>query len=364
MISTPHQREICRFTGRLVRVGFLFIVCVLPSGPAASMPESGSRDRSVAAKQAKIRALQKLVDKLNREVRSLQIAKSRSISQTLRDRLIMEPADASSGAVVGARIIDGSEVDGARAVERALVREGGALLPRGVVEITPAVGARLWDRNRPVANRDSQQATISAAAGLPMGAQIQISLPLERVRTSTSTVAGAGSFDVIFGKQLLDEDETRPGVVASFGTGLSSRSLGLGSVESSVGGISNVYGSITTRKRFDPVVLYGSAFVSRESSRLVAGGLERSGMIVGARAGGLLALSPGMSLSSGVSFWRAGDTWRAGAPVPGSGFLAAEYSIGLSTALTRSLMLELAISSRLLGPTADVSVSVALPWRF
>ena len=27
MISTPHQREICRFTGRLVRVGFLFIVC-------------------------------------------------------------------------------------------------------------------------------------------------------------------------------------------------------------------------------------------------------------------------------------------------------------------------------------------------
>jgi len=71
-----------------------------------------------------------------------------------------------------------------------------------------------------------------------------------------------------------------------------------------------------------------------------------------------------MSISGAIAVWNTGERWRDNAPMSGSGFLASEVSAALNTILTPALMLNISVSSRLLGPGPNLAISVSLPYRF
>ena len=63
--------------------------------------------------------------------------------------------------------IENNEDEGARALERTLVREGASILPPYQIQVTPTLTGSYWDPERPTIYRNSIGGSISAAMGLP-----------------------------------------------------------------------------------------------------------------------------------------------------------------------------------------------------
>lgn len=276
--------------------------------------------------------------------------------------------------------------DAARALERALTREGGLVLAPRTYELEP----RLEYSHRrtqgldivtaggmsQVARRDVKHDRLDASVGLRAGLssrmQAELRVPYAWVRESealgsqtgsTSQDHGRGDIELGLTKQLAEAGYGRPGVLASLNWRLPTGRFALG--QPSPGrGFHNVQAALTVVGRDDPLVLFGSLSYTWVPHRRHDGVDINPGDPLGLKLGTILAASPRTSVRGMFELTRAGRTSLGGTSIPGSDTVSAALQFGLSMLVTARSLVDVQIGAGLTPDAADFTMTLAIPVRF
>ena len=271
----------------------------------------------------------------------------------------------------------------ATALERALVQEGGVLLPTGTVQLEPSFSYVRRERTVPLVadefgqiefretHQDTLSAGLAARVGLPFDSQLTLSVPyrfqkmevtnrigsgiVEERNTSSS---GLGDFAITASKGLLREGNWRPNLIASVSwdtaTGGDDGGVQLGS------GFHEITGTLTATKSQDPLVFVGSLSFSHSFEDR---GFQ-PGNVVGLSIGTVLAASPETSLRFFLDQNFIGDAAFEGQDIASSDNNATILSVGASSILTSRLFLDVEAGIGLTEAAPEYVFSVSLPIRF
>jgi hypothetical protein len=260
------------------------------------------------------------------------------------------------------------EASSNRALERALVREGAALLPFGTYELEP--GFIFSSTNRDSFRRDAFTAFLEGRFGLPAKLQLTANLPLilEDRRDPGGTRAAAGFGDPVLGLsyQALSEGPWVPTLITSVlykpqvgrnTTFSSTTPVALGS------GFHALGASITATKRRDPLVLFGSYtffhnFEARKAEQETDLGDEHT-----VRFGTILAASPDTSLRASFDLTFQDDLRFAGRSI-GESQTIGVFEVGGSVVLTDRTLFDLTLGLGVTRNAPDFRLNLSLPVRF
>jgi hypothetical protein len=278
----------------------------------------------------------------------------------------------------------GREDEGGRALERTLVREGGLVLPRKVIELEPrlqytyraAEGLNLVTvAGVPQAaqqdlRRDDVEASVGVRVGLAASLQFEARLPyvwIDQNRATASVlsqserVSGWGDVELGISKQL--STKRRGGLLGSLTWKSTTGNHEVGRL-SPGSGFPQLQAAVTAVTREDPLVFFLSPSYSWVFEREKSGIDVDPGDAVGLKAGTILAASPETSLRLSVDLSRAGRTRIAGADVPGSDTTVAIFEFGVAKLLTRRTLVDVHVGIGLTPDAPDFRLRLALPIRF
>ena len=259
----------------------------------------------------------------------------------------------------------GEDDELAGALENALVRQGGRLLPRGAFEVEPEV-SYFYDEPTKGRRRDHYGAAVSIRAGLPAALQIEARLPYV-LRDHWSGVGKAsGMGDIVLGlsKEVLSEKEYLPAAIAfaylKSKTGQIERSPSTGSGQRAV-----QMGLSITRRR-DPAVLFGSLSYTAQHGRfrLRDGTSGTAGDVLGGRMGAMLAVTPDTSLHCAVSANSHAQHYLDRRTVEASDRLHGTFEFGAATTIGRGLFLNVGAGIGFTPAAPKFALQVSVPMRF
>lgn len=251
-----------------------------------------------------------------------------------------------------------------RALERALVQQGGLLLERGVLELEPQLVYSHWDRTRSSV-RDVVEAALALRAGLGWESQLQVRAPYVYASAAGDSSSGFGDVDLTVSHQLRREGKSLPSLVASLGwlarTGRDP--LTSGGVPTG-GGFDVLQVGAVALKRKDPLVYYAGVSYASPRPRSVAGAELEPGDSVGVRLGSVLAASPQSSISVALNLAFVGTARANGERLADSDTVLGTLQIGFGTIVARGTLLNVSGELRVSGAVPDLRLGVTLPIRF
>ena len=274
--------------------------------------------------------------------------------------------------------------EGARALERALVREGGLVLPRKVIEVEP----RLQYAYRGVQGlnivsvagipqvleqdlrRDELEASVAVRAGLPANFQAEVRLPyvwLDQNRASggalseSERVSGWGDIELGLSKQLATA--RRGGLLGSLLWKSASGEHELGRLSPGTG-FPSLQAALNVVAREDPLVFFISPSYTWVFERDKSGFNVNPGDAVGLKAGALLAASPETSLRGSFELSRVSRTRIDGQHVPGSETTVGILELGLAKVLSRRTLLDVQFGIGVTPDAPGFRLRIAVPIRF
>ena len=256
---------------------------------------------------------------------------------------------------------DDEELD--RALERALVQQGGLVLGAGTYELEPQLAYAHWDDRRS-GLRHTSEAALGFRAGVGWDSQVQLRLPYVHVRSDAGSETARGDIGVSFSKQLPSERGARPGVVAQVAWLARTGEDGFDGGVPTGGGFNVLQAGFTAIKRRDPLVFYGGLSYAAPQARDISGVKVEPGDTLGVRFGSILAASPETSVTLGLNLGFVQATRLDGERVPDSDTVINMLQIGFSNILTRRVLLTLSGEFRLSGDVPDFRLSASLPVRF
>jgi hypothetical protein len=280
----------------------------------------------------------------------------------------------------------GREDEGARALERTLVRAGGLVLPKGVFELEPrlqyayrgfeglriaTVGGVAQIAPQDI-SRNQLQTSVALRAGLPWSMQAEIRVPYvwayeDRatlgVARESEEVSGLGDIELALTKQFVDERRGRPALLGSLNWKSVSGDHEQGRL-SPGSGFPQLQGTLTAVLRQDPLVFFGTASYAYIFERERSGTDVDPGDSIGLKLGTILAASPETSLRAAFDFTRSGRARVGGTSVAGSDATVGIIEIGLATLLGAKTLLDLELGVGVTPDAPDFRVRVALPIRF
>jgi hypothetical protein len=357
---------------------FLLLLSLAVAGEArAQVPDT--RDALIDELRQRIEALEKRLEKPAPLPPSAPVAPAPAPAAPPAPAA--KPVPTPSASVEQAR-----EDEGARALERTLVREGGLVLPKGSVEFEPRVQytyrgseglriatvggvPRVVDQD---VKRNELEASVGLRIGLPWSLQAEARLPYAWLRETRATssalsesdrASGWGDLELGLTKQLLVADRGRLGVLGSLNWKSVTGHHELGRL-SAGSGFPLLQAALTAVKREDPLVFFGTASYTRIFERDRSGADVDPGDAIGIKAGTLLAASPETSLRTAIDLTRFGRTHVGGSAVPGSDATVGILELGLSTLLTRRTLLDVNLGIGITPDAPDFRVRLAVPIRF
>ena len=280
--------------------------------------------------------------------------------------------------------VAGEEGDTVRALEQALVRQGGLVLPARSVEVEAGY-LYTYEGNRALgivptpsgpqvaqatARKQRHEASLGFRVGLPWSSQLSLRVPYVHARQTSTAAAvgfdqsdrasGVGDVEVQFSKQLADEARGRPAWLASLtwkpatgdfrpdlpssGTGFRSLQLGL-----------------TAVKRQDPLVFFGGVSYTAVRSGTVAGNDTDPGNTVGLRLGTLLAASPQSSIRVGLDLARTQRTRVNGSAVPGTETFSGVVELGVVSLFDKTRSVDVNVGFGVTPDAPRLRIGVAVP---
>jgi uncharacterized coiled-coil protein SlyX len=366
----------------------------LGTAHAAEDPVTIQQLRSdLAEKDRALAAMQRRMDHLEQKVSALE--QGQTPASSAADRPAQPPSDgqASSGpgARIGARTTasgDAAELEEeSRALERALVVTGGLLLPRGAFEIQPTA-EYAFARTRgleimpsasgavalAVQDVRSQSVAFGATArmGLPLRSQFELSVPLvyQHIKSNTGGVVrstgatGLGDLQATLSKQILPDRGWRPGLIGSVSYKTPTASSKLVNLGASTLGFEGVGIGLTAVKRHDPLVFFGGySHVAYQADRR-SGVKIKPGDIDSVHLGGILAVSPDVSLRMQFLVEHSREFKQNGQRQAGLGFTAGIVSFGGSMSLSETTVLDIELGAGVTQGSPDFTAAVSLPIRF
>jgi hypothetical protein len=280
-----------------------------------------------------------------------------------------------------------AEDEGLRALERALVREGGLVLPPRAVELEPRYQFS-YDGRRGLAivqtpagpqvtegttRQQRHEATLGLRVGLPSAWQVSLRLPYVEARDSSAASAvgvdqarhrgGIGDAEVQLTKQFSDERPGRPALLGSLAWKAANGAYQPG-LPSPGSGFASLQAALTAVKRQDPLVFFGGLSYTAFRARSHGGNEIDPGDTVGVRLGTLLAASPQSSLRIGLDLARSSRTRVNGAAAAGTESLSGQIELGLSSLVSRRTSLDVSVGFGVTPEAPRLRVGLALPIRF
>lgn len=280
-------------------------------------------------------------------------------------------------AAPGAFPVDEEAVE--RALERTLVEQGALLLPPGAFEVEPSLTYTQDESSAPVvrgnfiAEEERRQNVLEAEAmlrfGLPYDAQAEVDIPYEFTRDETVTSirfadvdktssesSGFGDVSIGLTKTLLREKGWRPDLLANvtWDTRTGGGGGGAGS------GFDEVTGTLTAVKRIDPIVWVGNIFYQYAFEHNDV----RPGDEIGFSLGPILAISPETSARLLVHQTFSNEVEAFGEDIPGSDQVEGTVEFGVSSVLSRRVLLDLSAEIGVTEDAPDFEFGVSLPIRF
>ena len=246
-----------------------------------------------------------------------------------------------------------------RALERALVREGIAVIPPGRYEIAPSIG---W--SHPASDFDTYSASVDGRLGLEGGWMIGAGIPLLYRDTPFGSNSGLGDASFAVWKEIWAQDGTRPSLVANLryvaptGEDFTEADVSLGN------GFHRLRGGLSMSKSIDPIAFYGGLSYTHTFERTVEGSELQRGAAYGASIGASLAVTPEISLSTGVSVSFNEERETNGVKIPGSDSTSASVNLGAGILLNKDLFLNISGAFGVTDESPDFSLGVSLPFRF
>jgi hypothetical protein len=309
----------------------LALLAVLSLAPVAGWPQSVDElQRTIKERDAEIQRLQRRIERLEGDA--------------------SRPSDA-----------DDDEMN--RALERALIQQGGMLLPPGAYELEPQASYAHWDRSRSTLRHETDVA-LSLRAGLPWDSQIQLRVPYVHVSTSGGSETAFGDVDLSASKQFKPEGRSLPSLVGSLSWHARTGKDALDGGVPTGGGFDVVQVGLTALKRHDPLVYYGGLSYSSPLSRDIVGINVDPGDALGVRLGGILAARPDTSVNLGLNLAFVRAARLDGQRVPESDTVFGTLQVGFGTILTRRVMLNLSADLRVTGEVPNFRLNAAMPIRF
>lgn len=251
-----------------------------------------------------------------------------------------------------------------RALERALVREGLSVLPRGSWEMTPGF---VWAHSGSSAVRsrsDDYIATLDARIGLPWNTMLGIGVPyyVEADREFGEN-SGFGDIALRVWKQFLAQGNNTPSLVGSLAyntpTGEdASGPIPLGS------DFHRLTFNLNGSKAFDPLVVYGDLFYSYTFSEDFDGIMITPSESIGFRAGSSLAITPDITGNMGLRVSFLDEIKRDGNKVEGTDQTIGFFEVGMGYLLNRRTLLSLTADIGITEDAPDLILGVSLPTRF
>lgn len=279
------------------------------------------------------------------------------------------------------------EPEPARALERALLREGGLVLPPKALEVEAAMtyehrsfsGLELLDESgaarvaRQSVTRDAAEAALTVRAGLPWSTQVELTVPYASVQDrravpglgeDTERWSGRGNIGLGITTQLANERGPMPGILGSLHWRRAADASASDVPGSLATAFSSFQGALTAVKRMDPLVFYGSVSHAVNRAARLGGRDVDPGDTTGLRFGGLFAVSPDASLRFGLDLGRTRKTTVDGVPQVGSDGSTAMLETGLGLRLTPRTMLGVQAGIGLTARSPDFRLGFSLPIRF
>lgn len=316
-------------------------------------------------------ALAQTVDELR-----TQLEAQKTITKLLKERLHALEAESKGGARAVGPARESAEAGPAperaptdpeeeRALERALVRRGTAVLPPYRFEVTPSFQ---WSRSAsqfsPITN-DSYVAAIDGRVGLPDGWMAGLTVPyVHRDVSGIGTNTGLGDVSVTGWKQIIAPSQDRPSLVASVrytgptGEDQSDTRLPLGS------GFHRVTGQLSTAKTVTPMAFFGSVGYTHRFERSFGNVSLQPGDVFGMTAGASLSVTPDISVSTALNLAFERELERDGIRIPGSGSTFGTIEVDAGTVLTRGVFLSVFGAFGVTDDSPDYVFGMSLPVRF
>jgi hypothetical protein len=258
-----------------------------------------------------------------------------------------------------------SNVEDTAALERALVLQGGGVLPAKAVEAEPGV-FYVYDSPAGGERRDTFGTALTVRLGLPFAAQADLSLPYVLRDDWTRHGVSAGIGDVRLGltKRLFGKAEQATAVFVR-----GEWRLPTGDVKKTPPTGFGQHGlrvELTATAQQEPFVFFGNLSYAWNlgTAHLADGTRLDTGDVVGGRIGAVLAATPDVSLVGALSFHSTGRDRLAGGLVSATDRARGALELGATTILGRNLFLDLDAEIGITRDAPDLAVSVSLPYRF
>lgn len=262
----------------------------------------------------------------------------------------VEPSQQSPQSSVSS---DASDEESARALERALVRQGGSVIPPKAFEMEPEI-TYFYSEPGGV-RRDTVRSAMTLRLGLPWSSQLDVRVPyvVYDKLAGVSSSSGLGDIDVGLTKQLNAERAFVPELLISARwkttTGRTETNPPTGN------GVDTVQGALTAVKRQDPLVFFGSVAYAAS----LGSGPFDVGDFAGGRLGVFLAATPDTSLLFDIDV---NSTFTNRFDEFGRLFGVAE--VGFLTVLSRKTVLNINAGFGFTPAAPDFRLTVSLPIRF
>jgi hypothetical protein len=277
----------------------------------------------------------------------------------------------------------GREDEGSRALERTLVREGGLVLPRGVIEVesrlqytyrgTQGLNVVVVNGVAQLAQQDVRrndlEASVAVRRGLPGSLQVEARLPYVWIEQNRATsgagsqsegVSGWGDVELGLTKQLATE--RKGGLLGSLVWKSITGNHELGSL-SPGSGFPHLQAALTAATREDPLVFLVTASYIWVFKRGRSGTDVNPGDAVGLKVGTVLAASPETSLRASFELSRFARTRVGGSDVPGSDTTVGILELGFGRALSRRTLLDVQLGIGVTSDAPDFRLRLGLPIR-
>ena len=250
-----------------------------------------------------------------------------------------------------------------RALERALVQQGGMLLRPGSAEVEPQFAYAHWDKSRSTL-RHVDEAALVLRAGLGWESQFQARVPYLHVSSAGGSTSAPGDVDLSLSRQFVREAAPVPSLVASIGWLARTGRDGFSGGTPTGGGFNVLQAGATALHRHDPLVYYGGLSYALPQGRTVAGTRAQPGESLGIRLGSILAASPEASVNVGFNLTFVRAARLDGERVPDSDTTLGTLQVGFGRIVGRGTLLNLAGDFRVTGNVPNFRLSASLPIRF
>jgi hypothetical protein len=329
---------------------------IVALGVGAALAGSPVNAQTVEELKAKIAARKAEVAMLERQLRELEQEGGAAPVRAAQKQsgLLPPPSDAAPP--------PDDDDEGDRALERTLVREGALVLPAFARELAPHFSWAHWDSVQNPSIDNSYSAGLTFRMGLPWKSQVSVSVPyVVNDLSDGGTSSGLADAGFLFSKELLQETDTSPALLASIGwTSPTSTAC----CSSTIPYVSGFQGGLTASKRFDPLVAFASVSYFSSLSREVAGTTNDPSDIVGARLGASLAVTPSISLTGAMNMAFLTDPSEGDLPVSDSDRILSSIDLGVSTIVWPDILFNLTGQFGITGNVPDFRLITSVPVRF